>query len=330
MSKLNILLAVIAIAFLSILNLSSQTVSVNGRKLFVDGQRYRINGICYSRGSAGNYAEDIALMQEAHINTIRAYNAITDTAELNAFADAGVKIIMHLDENNFKSYVKEHKDHPAILMWEFGNEFNYHPEWFGDDINNWYRKLEYCATETKKIDPTHPITTAHGEVPTLEVLNACPSVDVWGLNLYRFDNNVPAIKEFTARTNRAMYISEAGGDSYDKKANAVNEVAQAQANSAIMNGIINEFDLCIGVAMFEFCDEWWKAGHPDIQNLGESAPNSSGVPYDGSADEEYWGIVNRYRTKKPAFYKLKDIFSSVSDNHDESTPVTKNTAEPGK
>ena len=34
--------------------------------------------------------------------------------------------------------------------------------------------------------------------------------------------------------------------------------------------------------------------------------------YDGSADEEYWGIVRRDRSKKGAFDQLKAIYASVS------------------
>jgi beta-galactosidase GanA len=38
-------------------------------------------------------------------------------------------------------YVKKYKDHDAILLWELGNEYNYHPEWFDGDIANWYNAL---------------------------------------------------------------------------------------------------------------------------------------------------------------------------------------------
>lgn len=312
MKKTYKLLLIIVLMLINILNVASQTVAVQDRQLFVDGQRYRINGICYSRGGAGNYMEDIALMKEANINTIRAYKAISDTAELNAFANAGIKIIMHLDENNFEAYVRKHKDHPAILMWEFGNEFNYHPEWFDGDINNWYLKLQECASTVQLIDKNHPISSAHGEVPSEIVINSCPDIDIWGLNVYRYDNDVPAIYEFVTKTDKAMYISEAGSDSYNKKINAIDYRSQAKANKKIMKGIVKEYDLCIGLTLFEFCDEWWKAGNEEIQNLGNSAPNSSGVPYDGSADEEYWGIVRRDRTKKPAFGVAKKIYSRAS------------------
>lgn len=312
---MKILSKVILIALFFFSNqLSAQTVSVSGRKILVDGNEYRINGICYSRGGAGNYTDDIALMKEANINTIRTYWPIFVKAELDAFANAGIKIIMHLDENNFESYVNQYKNHPAILMWEFGNEFNYHPEWFGNDISNWYTLLETCAARVQQLDPNHPVTCAHGEVPTVNVINSCPSVDVWGMNLYRWDDDVPAIRELAGRTTKAMYVSEAGGDSYNKSENREREDQQAQATERILNGIIGQFDLCAGVCLFEFCDEWWKAGSDNVQNTGGAAPNSSGVPYDGCADEEYWGIVRRDRTKKEAFTTLKDIYATVSSS----------------
>jgi hypothetical protein len=301
---------------LTILNFSckQEGVEIRGRHLYADGERFRINGICYSRGGAGSYAEDIALLKEANINTIRTYTVINDIDELNAFEDAEIKIIMHLNENDFEDYVTEFKDHPAILMWEFGNEFNYHPEWFENDINNWYKKLEACATRVKQLDPSRPVTSAHGEVPAIEVLKVCPSVDIWGMNLYRYDNNVPAIYEFAEHSDKAMYISEAGADSYNKKKNKIDEESQALANKKIVRGISEEFNLCVGVTLFEFCDEWWKAGNDSIQNVGISAPNSSGVPYDGSADEEYWGIVRRDRTKKLTFNVVKDLYSNLQNN----------------
>jgi hypothetical protein len=322
MAYFRILLTCILLTLTSFIEISAQSVTVDGRKIFVDGQRYRINGICYNRGGVGNYTEDIKLLKEANINTIRTYHPILDTAELNAFANAGIKIIMGFGYNQggnydlrsgkFLDYIELYKDHDAILLWEFGNEYNYHPEWFEGDINNWYRKLENCAIKAKEKDSNHPVASAHGEVPTTEVFVACPSVDVWGLNLYRYDDDVPAIYEFSTKSEKAMYISEAGADSYNKKTNKVDYESQAIANRKIITGIIGEYDLCLGVTMFEFCDEWWKAGQKDVQNLGNSAPNSSGVPYDGSADEEYWGIVRQDRTKKPVFYEMQAIYAHIS------------------
>ena len=37
-------------------------------------------------------------------------------------------------------------------------------------------------------DPSHPVTTAHGEFPDSLALAMCPNIDVWGMNVYRWDN----------------------------------------------------------------------------------------------------------------------------------------------
>ena len=297
------------------LQLFSQTVYVEDRKIFVDDQEYRINGICYARGegngenSGFSYTDDIPLLADANINTIRTYAAITNSAELNAFANAGIKVIMMLNENSYVWYVNQYKDHPAILMWEFGNEFNYHPEWFGNNIQNWYNVLENCASTVKSIDPNHPVSTGHGEVPTTQALTSCPSVDVWGMNIYRWLSPDSAINELAAQTDKAMYISEAGADSYNSNSGSENQAQQAQATEIILNAIIEKSDLCVGVTLFEFCDEWWKAGDPNQQDAGGF---SNAIPYDNYANEEYWGIVTRNREPKQSYYVVQEIYESTS------------------
>ena len=297
------------------LQLFSQTVYVEDRKIFVDDQEYRINGICYARGegngenSGFSYTDDIPLLADANINTIRTYAAITNSAELNAFANAGIKVIMMLNENSYVWYVNQYKDHPAILMWEFGNEFNYHPEWFGNNIQNWYNVLENCASTVKSIDPNHPVSTGHGEVPTTQALTSCPSVDVWGMNIYRWLSPDSAIDELAAQTDKAMYISEAGADSYNSNSGSENQAQQAQATEIILNAIIEKSDLCVGVTLFEFCDEWWKAGDPNQQDAGGF---SNAIPYDNYANEEYWGIVTRNREPKQSYYVVQEIYESTS------------------
>ena len=297
------------------MQISAQSVYVEERKIFVDGEEYRINGICYARGegngenSGYSYNDDIPLLVDANINTIRTYAAITNTAELNAFANAGIKVIMMLNENSYTWYVNQFKDHPAILMWEFGNEFNYHPEWFNNNIQNWYDQLENCAATVKSLDPDHPVSTGHGEVPSSQALNSCPSVDVWGMNIYRWLSPDSAIDELAAQTEKAMYISEAGADSFNSNSNSENEAEQAQATEIILNKIIENSDLCIGVTLFEFCDEWWKAGNPNQQDIGGF---SNAIPYDSFANEEYWGIVTRDRTPKQSYYVVQEIYESTS------------------
>ena len=65
----------------------------------------------------------------------------------------------------FIDYVERYKGHSAILLWELGNEYNYHPEWFEGDLSNWYNALNKAAQMIHDVDPTHLVSTAHGELP---------------------------------------------------------------------------------------------------------------------------------------------------------------------
>jgi len=113
-----------------------------------------------------------------------------------------------------------------------------------------------------------------------------------------------------------MYLSEAGVDSYmvidsNGYGQGENEKMQADANRIILNEIFDHTDICSGVTIFAFSDEWWKAGNNNSQDPGGLAPYSSGVPYDGAANEEYWGIVDLDRNKKEAFEVVKSKFQEI-------------------
>jgi hypothetical protein len=264
-------------------------------------------------------------MVSAGVNTVRTYSPIAEGWVLDQFAAAGIRIIMGFTANSdsysivsggYLDYVNTFKNHSAILFWELGNEYNYHPEWFGGDVGNWYEMLEHAAQQIHLIDPDHPVSTAHGEVPTAQTLAAVPSVDVWGMNVYRWDQSQTAITDFAAISNKPCYISEAGGDSYNSNPDhpaygfGVNEQMQADAIGVILSNIFANLDVGSGVAVFEYSDEWWKAGDPNVQDPGGSAPNSSSVPYDGAANEEYWGVVDVFRSEKLSFDEVRTAYTN--------------------
>jgi len=106
----------------------------------------------------------------------------------------------------------------------------------------------------------------------------------------------------------------------------VNPTAQAGATENILDAVFKRQDVCSGVALFSFSDGWWKAGDPSTQDPGGSAPNSSGVPYDGTANEEYWGIVDVDRKKKATFYVVKDNYNTGTNYQlSAEIPVDQNT-----
>ena len=310
-------------------------VSVSGRQILVNKNPYLIKGICYHPVPKGSkdlsfdsLDQDLALMVEAGINTIRVYAPIDNKNVLDKIHEAGLKVVIgfgynqggHFDilSGTFVDYINTFKNHPAILMWELGNEYNYHPEWFEGDIKNWYKALKEAADLAHENDTNHPVTTAHGDLPDALALSICTNIDVWGMNSYRWDNPEAIFSEWEAVSHKPMYLSEAGGDSYmtisrDGYEEGSNEKAQADANENILNAIFKNQDICSGVTMFSFTDGWWKAGNPDKQDPGGWAPNSSGVPYDGAPNEEYWGMVDIDRNKKETFEIISTKYLKLKD-----------------
>lgn len=319
--------------FLSVMNLKADVVSVSERQILINGAPYLIKGVCYNpvpkgsdQRSFDNLSKDLALMNEAGINTIRVYSPIDDEAVLDKIHAAGLKVIIGFGYNqggyydilsgSFINYINTYKSHKAILLWELGNEYNYHPEWFEGNIENWYTALNSAADLIHKNDPSHPVTTAHGELPDSLALSLCPNIDVWGMNVYRWDNPGNIFSEWEAVCSKPMYLSEAGADSYmtiakDGYEMGENEKAQADAVANILDAVYENQKICSGVTLFAFVDELWKAGNNDSLDPGGWAPNSTSVPYDGSPNEEYWGIIDIGKNKKIAYEIVKQKYNTL-------------------
>lgn len=334
MKHYSILFVLVTVFLLACEKTTNNTVRIDAQKIVVNDRPYIIKGICYhpvpkgsNERSFTSIDQDLSLMVEAGINTIRVYAPIDDVAILDKIHAAGIKLIVGFGYNqggifdiasgSLLDYVTKYKTHPAILFWELGNEYNYHPEWFDGNINNWYTALEKTAQMIHALDANHPVSTAHGEIPTQKVLNENPSIDVWGVNVYRWDLPGSLIAEWKSRSTKPLYFSEAGADSYmaiekDGYAAGENQKAQADATETILNQLFEDPEIVSGVTLFSFTDGWWKAGNPNQQDVGGWAPNSSGVPYDGAPNEEYWGIVDIERNKKEAFYVLQKKYKQLN------------------
>ena len=314
----------------------ANVVSISQQKILVNHKPYFIKGICYHpvpKGSENhrdfkNLSQDLALMRDAGINTIRVYEPIDDDKVLDEISASGIKVIIGFGYNQggkndiasgtFIDYVKKYKNHNAILMWELGNEYNYHPEWFDGDVKNWYSIMNNAAALIQEIDKNHPVTTAHGDLPDALALKMGTNIDVWGMNVYRWDNPETIYKEWKNISNKPMYLSEAGADSYMKISKegyqqGENQQAQADANANILDDVFANTHIGSGVTLFSFLDGWWKAGNPDKQDTGGIAPNSTGVPYDCAPNEEYWGIVDIDRNKKKTFDVVKQKYKSSNN-----------------
>jgi hypothetical protein len=345
---------VLIVLHLLISIITSAQVSTNGRNIVVNGKNYIIRGVTYNPVPIGSsvrswasLTQDIALMKEAHINTVRIYTPVDDVSVLDAFSNAGIKLIIGIGYNSngntafpydilsgsFITYINKYKTHPAILLWELGNEYNYHPEWFSGNVANWYTALNDAAAKVHQNDSGHPAATAHGELPNDQARNSCPNVDVWGMNVYRGDNPSGIFPQWAAVSGKPMYLSETGADSYmtiSQRGYAVgpNEGMQADAVSVILGNVFKAIDVNSGVCLFSFVDEWWKAGNNNTQDIGGSAPNSSAIPYDGTTNEEYYGILDIKRNRKKAFFSVQDqyakaaVLAGVKNNESSTALIT--------
>lgn len=290
-----------------------------------------MKGVCYHPVEKGHTErsfdridEDLALMADAGMNTIRTYAPIEEVEVLDKIAEKGMKVVVGFGYNqdgyydllsgSYLDYVEQFKDHEAILMWELGNEYNYHPEWFEGDIMNWYTTLRDAVDAIHALDSVHPVATAHGELPDSVAFQMGAEVDMWGLNVYRWDQPATIIDEWNAVSDKPFYFSEVGADSYMRIADAgfaqgPNEDAQAVALDTIIGQILARQTENQGLLLFSFTDGWWKAGNPDVQDIGGWAPKSSGVPYDGAPNEEYWGVVDIDRQPKKAWSVIYEHFT---------------------
>src|SRR6266545_2191567 len=147
---------------------------------------------------------DLPLIKRMNANTVRVpIDFGLDANGLNVLDQIyqnGLMAIVTVDDavNNItraQQVVNLYKDHPAVLMWNIGNEWN---------INLYYGKpscntpalaaqcTENAAVAVKALDPNHPVATSYGEIDinstglrladTFNYVNNIAShVDVWGL-----------------------------------------------------------------------------------------------------------------------------------------------------
>ena len=80
------------------------------------------------------------------------------------------------------AYVNTYKNHPAILFWGIGNEY----EGGGTDPNMW-KAVQQLAASIKAADPNHPTMTVMAGLTATKmsgIKTYCPSLDIVGINSY--------------------------------------------------------------------------------------------------------------------------------------------------
>ena len=297
------------------------------------------------------YAQDFELLQYLGANAIRTYVDMgTDgvaTAILNEAYNRKLMMLVTLADvapSEVTRVVNAYKDHPALLGWSIGNEWNlnlfFQPSRF-PTVQDAAVAVEQAAQLIHSLDSNHPVVSGLGFALTqnnlgpsiaqsefADIVALAPSVESWALNVYRSKSFDPLFFEWGLLSQRPMLISEFGTDGWNQQTGRLDDQLQMETAAALWEEIHRHLSAshpgasCLGGFAFEWSDEWWKAGTPATQGAG-GFPSAwvvhqqvSGLPLatfrghpDGFSNEEHYGIVHMQRYLKPAFYALREAFS---------------------
>jgi hypothetical protein len=310
-------------------------IRVEGRNLLVGGCPLYLRGVCWNpvpKGEGhpggldypGAAPGDGALMEVIGINVVRTYEPLTNRDALDAPWEHGIRVLVgtYVYGGDAASVVTARvnavKDHPAVLGWVLGNEWNYNGLYTGLSHAESLARLNEAADLVRAADTTHPIVSVYGEVPAADTLAAMPEIDIWGINAYRGISFGDLFEVWAARSEKPMFLSEYGADAYNATTDAYDPMSQAMAVGALTQEIADNAvaysasGVAIGGTIFEWSDEWWKdsMGTNDVHDVGGIAPGGGPYP-DQTFNEEWWGLVDVDRVTRPAYDALGDVFEAL-------------------
>lgn len=327
------------------------TMTVRGRRIYKNGAPYQIRGWNYANIPIGQTSGrswaleptqipfDMADLQAAGANCVRIYCDGFDTTQyttaLNYCASYGIDVIMFYYVPISTDYsiatgstnranvisavqtmVNNLKGLPAVIGYGIGNEVNYN---LGvTPLRDWYSLLEACIQAGKAIDTTRFYTTSNGG--TTDILGAgntlCPSIDVWGATVYRGKTFTTLLHDIIGMTEKPFILTEYGYDAYDATIPGEDQPGQSSRVVALAQEAQSYYPYLSGYLLFEWCDEWWKAGNSsahDTTGLSAAADDR-----DGLFQEEWWGTslalsagAGQSRTKRTLYQNMSNYLTTL-------------------
>lgn len=233
------------------------------------------------------YLIDLASIASMSANTVRLYDEPNSDAPvsrkiLDKCYLRGIMVIMtvavskeDLDNGRHLVVVDRYKDHPAILMWALGNEWNFNRYYGYTTMAEAIAATNNAAVQMRSRDPNHPVSSVLGdrfsaEPPVCDpsdpccspppsdyaqtaipfIVSAAADIDLWGLNIYRGGGFGELFSQWQAvTTTKPLYVSEFGADSFRTQGYRVVSCNQAddvtgledQAQQAtVVRGLWNE------------------------------------------------------------------------------------------
>lgn len=168
-----------------------------GYRLIRNGAPFYIKG----GAASSKYLEEL---KEAGANTARIYDTINLDKTLDRAEDLGLAVVVDIPMPKFvndpdfyenlelfelmkarvERVVQKHKDHPALLYWNLGNEL-YYPYFY--KITDFHSNFNILIDLIHDIDPNHPISTTTIGANKLRVLSIhrkSPNLDFISFNSF--------------------------------------------------------------------------------------------------------------------------------------------------
>jgi len=309
-------------------------IKISNCRIYKDGKPFFIKGIDYSLNypkmarfqdiPESIWEKDFQMIKELGANTIRTYAPLPpkllDLAEKYNLMVIET-IIYPNSKTNYDSeeereklinealrIVRRDKLRPSILMWNIWNDAPFHWEPAGNVVSrfgfgkvNQFLKEIYQAIKTE--DTKHPVTGSNIlDLPGynlgfdfLDAIGIHAFVGLgresgWFEGIYTQSKaraDIDKMVNVSQEYDKPVYIAETGYSTFCKG---------GRQGEIIKRQIINTGENLSGIIIFEWADEWWKAGNPRVQD---------------NHIEEHWGITDAYRNPKPGYQGVSDLFRTI-------------------
>lgn len=313
---------------------------------FTDTDKNDVDNVSKRRAEFGNWvATDAPLLAAMNVNTVvMPIDPGTDGAAL-AILDVlyanGIMAAITVDEGSndlarVDAVVAALKNHPAVLGWMLGNEWNINRYFTSPPISvhEAAERTQTAAEHVKAIDPDHPVISSYGDIDiaasgmTLAdtetyVNDVCTSVDLWALNIYRGNSFGTLFSQWASITEKPMFVGEYGTDAFRTlgalPAGLVDETMQRDWSIALWDELFGHLSanvpeaVAIGGVFFEFTDEWWKValsegGSPFVQDTGGT---TFAEHPDEIGNEEFFGLADIDRNPRLLYTALQEAFEET-------------------
>lgn len=317
----------------TITNLGVRTIAVTKEGGFqLNGQTRKIQGVCLHHdlgplGAAVNKAaliRQVKLMKDMGVDAIRTSHNMPSTMQMDVCDSLGMMVMAESfdmwiypkckngyarffkewAEKDITNLVKNHRNHPSIVMWSIGNEI---PEQWDKNVGvEWAKRLQDLCHQ---LDPTRPVTQGLDRVDNALKSGFAEAMDVVGLN-YRTHKYDKALKE----TTKGVILGSETASTVSSR--GVYKLPYTPTNRGVYpDGQCSSYET-------EWCS-WSNLPDVDFENM-DDLPYTIGqfvwtgidylgepTPYDGywPSRSSYFGICDLAGLPKDRYYLYRSVWN---------------------